>query len=544
MTHRLITVISLVAVLVGCQTAAQKTARQESARVDQEQPFARPVRAAPGAAPAATPTYARMRSSWIGHDVSSGSVIEPQHDLPAIFDARFVIQSAQPMSIADAARTISTTTGLPVRLLPDVFEPGGGAAIAAAAAAGGATGLAQRGTVTLWENGPLRKILDSVAAQTGLEWRYDAGAIEISRYVTATFKLDFAVRPTNTSTRIGAGGGTGGGVGAGATATVGGASGTLDSSTDTASRLDPAASLQERLRAVLTPSGRLAISAGSNTVTVRDVRSAVEAAGRLVREENALLSRSIEIEIEFVAVSSRNISEYGVDWTALYTRIQNGVPQWVAGISGPAALVSSSGGSLQFSVPVDSGRSTAGSDVVVRALTELGDTSTVFRRAVTTTHNVSVPLNNVTNQGYISRLTPAPAGGAGLGSGTPGAEQSTITTGFQLTLTPTILSGNRVQVSIALSLSTLDRLENVSLGGGAQIQTPTTTALQFLQSPILRSGEIYATQAYERRRNEGNSRTLDPTAVLGTMAGTQNRETVVMIVRPVLLSSEAVAYRQ
>jgi type IVB pilus formation R64 PilN family outer membrane protein len=538
MTYRLLTVISLVVVLVGCQSAAQKAARQESARVDQEQPFARPVRAAPGAAPAATPTYARMRSSWIGHDVSSGSVIEPQHDLPAIFESRFVIQSAQPMTVADAARTIAVTTGIPVRLLPDVSELG-----AVPAAAGGG-GLAQRAAITLWENGTLRKILDSFAAQSGLEWRYEGGAIEISRYVTASFKLDYAVRPTNTSTRIGAGGGTGGGVGAGATAVVGGASGTLDSSTDTASRLDPAASLQERLRAVLTPSGRLAISAGSNVVTVRDVRSAVEAAGRLVREENALLSRSIEIEIEFVAVSSRNISEYGVDWTALYTRIANGVPQWVAGISGPASLVSSSGGSLTFSVPVDSGRSTAGSEVVVRALTELGDTSTVFRRSVTTTHNVSVPLNNVTNQGYISRLTPAPAGGAGLGSGTPGAEQSTITTGFQLTLTPTVLSGNRVQIAIALSLSTLDRLENVPLGGGAQIQTPTTTALQFLQAPILRSGEIYATQAYERRRNEGGSRTLDPASVLGTQTGITNRETVVMIVRPVLISSEALSYRQ
>ena len=104
-----------------------------------------------------------------------------------------------------------------------------------------------------------------------------------------------------------------------------------------------------------------------------------------------------------------------------------------------------------------------------------------------------------------------------------------------------MLTGNRVQVSLALSLSSLDRLDDVQLGGGARIQTPTTSALQFLQAPIMQSGEVYAVQVYERTRNDGSTRGLDRYGLLGTQTGRTNREVVVMIVRPVLLSSQPAA---
>jgi len=505
----------------GCATAPQKAAKREFRAVEASLVPPAAQSAAATAAPQAA-AYRRLNSRWVGHDANVGSVVPPQADLPVVFDNNFVFAASSSLPLSEVTRRIATETGIPVRIMPDVTE-----------------NTAPRDPVVLWEQGSLRQVLDALAAQTGLEWYYTANEIQLSRIATATWKLDFSLRPTAMSASLGGGGASAGGSGSSQGGGQGGnnVSGTLNTSVDTSLRLDPATTLLERLRTVLTPTGRVAISSVSNTVTVRDLRPNVEAAGRIIQQENALLSRSIEVEVEFVTVSSRDIAEYGLDWNAVYRQIESGVTRWTAGLAGPGSLVSATGGSLQFAVPLQSGTRTAGTSVVVRALSEIGETSTVFKRSVTTGHNQPAPINSVQSQGYLARLTPAPAGGAGLGSGTPGAEQATITTGFQLTVTPTVLSSNRIQVSLALSLSSLDKLEDVSLGGGARIQTPSTSALQFIQAPIMRSGEIYAVQVYERTKNEGSGRTLDRTGVLGTQAGRFNREIVVMIVRPVLLTS-------
>lgn len=518
--------------LAGCQSTAQKNARVELKALDRYvTPATAPQAAAAGSGE--SPAFKRLDRRWLAHEATTGAALPPQADLPAVFDQAFAFSSSVPMPLAEVARRIATDSGIPVRIMPDVTE----GATPGAPSGAGAFGRTDTSNIILWEQGSLRRILDGLASQTGLEWFYTAGEIQFSRLATATFRLDFALRPVATNANLGGSGG--GGPAGGAQSS--GVSGSLTSTLDTSLRIDPSAALLERLRTVLTPSGRVSISNATNTVTIRDVRAAVEAAGKIIAQENAMLSRSIEVEIEFVSVSSRDISEYGLDWTAVYSAIQNNATRWGLSLAGPGSLVSSSAGALQFTIPTNSGRPGAGTKVVAQALSEIGQTSTVFRRAVTTGHNQPAPINVVQSQGYLARLTPAPTGGSGLGAGTPGAEQATITTGFQLTVTPTMLTGNRVQVSLALSLSSLDRLDDVQLGGGARIQTPTTSALQFLQAPIMQSGEVYAVQVYERTRNDGSTRGLDRYGLLGTQTGRTNREVVVMIVRPVLLSSTPAA---
>lgn len=515
------------ALLAGCQTATQQAARQQAQAAERYARVDLPGQRAATGAMTSTPAFRRLDGRWLGHEASTGAALPPQADLPPVFEQNFVFASAATLPLAEVVRRLSAETGVPVRVMPDVSDVAQGAR------------PETLNNVVLWESGTLRRILDGLGAQTGLEWHFTSGEIQLSRLATASWRLDYPLRPVNASTSIGGGGGGGGG-GSGAGSGGGGSiTGSLSATLDTSQRLDPTSALIERLRTVLTPNGRLSISPVSNTVTVRDVRAAVEAAGRVIREENSLLSRTIEVEIEFVSIAARDVSEYGLDWNAVYRQIEDGVTRWTAGLAGPGSLVSATGGSLQFAVPTDSGTRTAGTSVVVRALSEMGETATVFRRSVVTGHNQPAPINVVQSQGYLARLTPAPTGGSGLGAGTPGAEQATITTGFQLTVTPTMLSGNRIQVTLALSLSSLDKLEDVSLGGGARIQTPTTSALQFIQAPVMNSGEIYAVQVFERTRNEGIGRTLDRTGVFGTQAGRHAREIVVMIVRPVLLSSAA-----
>ncbi|MFY9288020.1 MAG: hypothetical protein WAO98_05915, partial [Alphaproteobacteria bacterium] len=94
-------------------------------------------------------------------------------------DKGITLISAEPMTLSEIAGAISAQTGIPVRQTEVGSTSGGRGAAAAAAAAGGASNAP---TMPMAYEGSLSGLMEKVAGNFGVNWRFDGASISISRF--------------------------------------------------------------------------------------------------------------------------------------------------------------------------------------------------------------------------------------------------------------------------------------------------------------------------------------------------------------------------
>ncbi|MFY9328357.1 MAG: PilN family type IVB pilus formation outer membrane protein [Georgfuchsia sp.] len=528
------------------------------------------------------------RVSLVQHEnrayVATKSISRDKFDrLPSKFD-QVTLRFGERLTIASVAENIQAATGLRVMVHPDVlvdqmklipanggiFSRGSSSASTTTSAAtttatttssspAGVTqpasvGTAQSATggdfyvdIPVNFSGPLADFLDQLATRLGVDWEYQEGQIDIRRFVTRTFSI-VAIPGQNTFTAsLGKQGNTAAGTQASGANTSSSSSGTFNSNMNVSldSTVNYWQSLEGQVTAMLSPLGKIAVNQGSGTITVTDVKDVVDRIGRLLDEENRVVTRQVLFDVQVYTVRGNDGSDFGVDWNLVYSKLSNLTPDWTATLVTPGDLASAAAGQIGISLlhapSNDAGLSGRlnGSKAFLNALASVAKLSRVTSQKVMTLNRKAAPVAIIDQTAYAAATTPGTTTGTGTAS-TYGITPGTVTTGFVMNLVPSITDRNSMVLTFSLDISDLKQITNFTSGSGAaaqSIQLPQVSATQFIQNVALKSGETMVITGFEQLTNSYNQRTLgrDVSPGLGgSFSGSQDRQSMVILVTPII----------
>lgn len=399
-------------------------------------------------------------------------------------------------SLQDVARNIRAATGIPVRINTDVGYIGRGSADPAPIAQPGGPlpvmlrATRRTGDLPLGFSGDLGDYLNQITGMLGVSWEYANGEIHVFRRVTRVFTL--MISPGSLSFRddINTTGQSSGG-GSAQTQQAGTFGSNSNATTDASYK--PWESVDQVLRTMASPEGKYTVNQASGTVVVTDTKEHVDRIADWVRQENAMMSRQVVIEVREIAVELRGDSQIGVDVNLVYQQLNraSGAQDWVFRLGAPSSLTDSSAGSLGFNIARPDSK-LSGSNIALQALNALGNVVHDSTRTVVTTHRVPGRVQDVTDRAFLAETTPA-AGGASAGTtGVPGLKPGVVTYGDNLILVPTIGDANVVLLQLFSTGSSLLELNSVTAGQGVtfqQIQTAVLGRKKNSQNFLMQQGE-------------------------------------------------------
>src|SRR5690606_34115130 len=78
-------------------------------------------------------------------------------------------------------------------------------------------------------------------------------------------------------------------------------------------------SIENAVRAMLSPYGRVVASPATGTMTVVDTPDALERVAGYIEKENEALARQVVINVTVLSVNLQDSDEYGINWKLVYS---------------------------------------------------------------------------------------------------------------------------------------------------------------------------------------------------------------------------------
>jgi type IVB pilus formation R64 PilN family outer membrane protein len=488
--------------------------------------------------------------------------------LPKIFYENAVFDKTV-ASLPELAERISVLTGLPVKVMPDALEvtepmrggtaagvgattplpsgyavplpPGGVGGVppapsnGAARAFAGAPAARSAGVRIYYTNGNLRGLLDTAAARFGVSWKYVDGTIRFFHTESRTFQINtlpgdstFNASVTSGATSNPGSGGGGGGGGAGAGAGAGGATAngvTANNIQNTAvmSRLSVYGGIESVIKAMLSSYGKVVTSPATGSITVVDTPDTLDRVAAYVDNENKTLERQVVINVTVLSVSLNDSDDYGINWNLVYN-----------------ALREQYGLSSAVPIPVDANRffagvvgdsRFAGSSAIIHALSKQGKVRRQTTASVITLNNQVVPLQVAKQTSYLQSTQTAVVPQVGT---TTTLIPGTVTSGFNMSILPHVLSNGTVLLQFSTDISALNAIREVQ-SGSSKIETPEIDTRNFLQRVAMKSNETLIISGFEQtddnldRQGAGSARNV---ALGGGLKAASAKESIVILITP------------
>jgi len=486
--------------------------------------------------------------------------------LPAAFSENVTMMFPDRVNIASIGERITRVTGVPVRIMPDVFirasaltrgggmtpgmaqnqqPPGQGAMVPAGV--NGLTGQTSFSSeydtsMTLNYSGSLSGLLDLVAARSGISWEYRDGAIYLFRFETKTFTLKALPGTSDIVTSVGkdnssSTGVSGGSMSGGSTTTN---TGTFTATSQSGTKISMSVwdGVLKEIKVMLTPMGEVAGNPASGSITVTDIKEVVDRVGKLVQHENREVTRQVLIKVTVLTVTQTDGADYGINWNAVYNKIGNLSQGWNLSYQSPASLVSNQVGGIGLNIlaanPATPTRF-SGTSLLFQALKDFGRVAETEDVGLMTTNNAPVPFAVTNTTGYLCQTMPVAAVFGGVG-GVPGLQQCSVTVGFIMNILPTILDNMSVLMQVSLDISTLNGLATAS-SAGQTIQTPNTSGNQVVQRVTLQPNQTLVLNMFQHTRGQYDKRELvegSGVGLGGSMSGSGTKETTIVLLTPVI----------
>lgn len=417
--------------------------------------------------------------------------------LPPVFFERIYVRSKfeDYGTVAQAAKIISVTTGLPVRVNPDVTARVQGSGAQPPQQANESSlerpsAMDASKLIRLDYNGTLLAYVKEIANTAGIEWEFTDGAIHFFKLVTKTFVLVSNPGEIDVSDLMSKGAQASTGQQGGATSAT---SGNISNSSSVGSKgaYSVWKSIKPALESALTPAGKLAINESTGSITVTDTKDAVAKVSKLIANENAILQRQVSVEVRIIRVDVTKQTQLGLNLNSVYSFIKDGSTTATLGTTSQASQVSSSVGTLTFSA-VDPVSRINGTSVGIQALNQFGDILSDATSSVVTTNRVPVMTGEFATKGFLASTTPAAGGGVAGGSGVPGLTPGSVTTGSFMRVMPTIKDNNTILLNLTVDVSDLLGFGSATTGSGStlqQIQWANTTGTKTISNLQLNQGE-------------------------------------------------------
>lgn len=429
------------------------------------------------------------------------------------------------------------------------------------------TGLDISVNTSLSYSGTVRGALDLLAAKTGYVYSIQYNSIYWQAFITRTF--DIAFMPGSSDYLMGkasgsssaspqsVGGGGGGGQGGG-NATVASYI-SSDQSDSEYSNLKGTLSiwkdLDETIKALLSPDGKVMVSESTTSVTVRDRPTNVKLVGQYIYNLNHNLSKQVLIKVQILDIALQNDWNFGIDWQ-LIGRAFNKSPFVINGSYGTPITITALtaqqatplGGAPnfpQFGVQrfVQNGQNPIPSyTILFNALSQQGKTSVVTEPRVVALNNQVSVVRIVNQEGYLASVqntSLASGTAANVGTVTSQLTPGTVITGLTLYILPKILR-DKIYLQVNADLSTLVDMKDIVSGSQADqnnsvIQAPTIVQKSFNQRSVIRSGDTLILSGFRQVANTANANQFIMSQALGGKGAQQlNKETIVLIT-PILL---------
>lgn len=419
--------------------------------------------------------------------------IDQRQVLPAGVDTSITLYDSRAMSLTSVAERIEEATGINVNVRKGVQLPG-------AAASGGSRGRGSAdemlrqvlsasdptpdSKIRLEYQGSLSGLLDKVASRFDVMWEYRGGQIHLSETVTRTYELAMMAGDVTQTAEMTNTSGGGGGGGESFVSTSGGLSTAFESES---SPWDTVASVLDKL---LEGSGNFSLNESTSSVIVSASPSTHDAVEEFVDGYNEILTRQVALNVSVFTLQLDETNQVGFNLDTAYASM---VDDYNINLRGPT-LGSNTGGEFSASLLESADSRFAGSNLLLQALDEWGETSIVTSTSATILNGQPYPIQDVNRRTYLAETELSQVADAGSAlSLTPG----TVTTGFSMQVIPQILANDRVLMQYAFTLSSLTDL--VELSSGEQtIQGPDVDDRSFTQRTLMPMGGTLVIAGFQR----------------------------------------------
>ncbi len=363
------------------------------------------------------------------------------------------------------------------------------------------------------QDGSLIDLLNSIASRCDLSWEYRDGKIILSDTETKSWPVknipgDIQVQNninnnTGVQSQSGANGSSTGGNGGEGTTGQSQSQSSQSTTQNVAFSLTNSlwTNLQDGIKNLLSKNGKFNVNPSTSSVTVTDKPSVIMRVDKYIKNQNDIMSRQVQVDIQILNVDVSANDNYGINWgLALSAGIDS-----TFSINGQA-ISSTSGGSKFRSSPVfvpsattqaftfgTSSGNLSGSQLIINALSSISKTSLVTSTAVTTLSNQPVPVQFVDQQGYLAAVTTTQTANVGSQTAlTPGQ----ITTGISLNVLPVIQSDGTVFMQLSINISALKQITAFT-SAQASIQLPETLQRNLMQKAVIRSGDCFVVTGFD-----------------------------------------------
>ncbi|EBR0232218.1 PilN family type IVB pilus formation outer membrane protein [Morganella morganii] len=372
-----------------------------------------------------------------------------------------------------------------------------------------------------WE-GALSGLLDTVTSRMGLSWKYEHGRIVVFYLDTRSFPVTFMDSKAEFNSKVVSG----------TTTTSGNGDGAIsgDGNTSTATTMEIKSSLyadlEDAIKSMLTPGlGRMFLSSGMLTVT--DSPLVLDTVDSFIKERNKELNRQVVLNVQVLSVEKRNKDQLGIDWKAVFN-------SGSIGLSLSSGLANAAENSLTGGVSIIDGK-LAGSKGFIRALSEQAKVSIMTQQSSTTTNMTALPMQVAEQEDYVSKITTESTANVGTSTSiTP----ATITTGFNMTLLPYIMpNSNDLQLQFSISLS--DPPTRRTFTSGENTVELLNTKLKTVNQRVnMRSGQTIVLSGFQQSNQNGSKQGVGQPWFFGLGGGQQGDASdtmLVILITPIIL---------
>ena len=416
------------------------------------------------------------------------------------------------------AQRITAATSIPVYVSPECLLPAQRFAPRLAGSAGAEAAAAPQRIVLSAGRQPLAQILDRIAAQIGVAWRYAHGRIEFYRTETRVFDVRALTLDARAEASLGLGG----------NADTEGFASTSRTSLS-GGKQDLLAVVRARLEPFLSRAGTVVAESGASaSVVVTDTPEVLRRIAVYLEHENRSLTRRVRLVFEEITLALQDDAQAGLDWNLVFSSARAAAALTMPG----QGLVD--GGSLGVGLNTGSFK---GSEAIIKALGQVG---TVLRRSSVPALTLNRrPITHAvrTTFSYIDRVqTTALGTEAGMALPSVSVSQKDVTVGSLLTLVPDAQDDGRILLSLAYDNTVAQPLKSVTFGDKSnplQLQQITIDGNGTVQQLMLLPGQPLLVSGFDRKQEQTEARRLNPglPMLLGgsDRASSQRLTTVVLI---------------
>jgi type IVB pilus formation R64 PilN family outer membrane protein len=381
--------------------------------------------------------------------------------LPAMFRMPAQLNVNQRASLRDVTNILSRASGLKFSFAPDV--------------------LSEAEATALYNNfkadTTLKALLDQLAAQLNMSWRYRNSGVEFFRYETRTFHLTIAPGTATYSFSMSGQSSLASSTGGSGGASAGG-SGGAGSRLSTAVALSPWESLEGDLKTIVRQ-GTFNPSQSTNTVTVTATPRELGEVESYLRAANLLQNtRMVSVNVRVYQVTQNTADNYGLNWDAIYTSLSRNLD---LSLNLGTKLTANAMG-----ITLDTAGTSpwAGSSAMLSALSTQGNTSIMTEIARVGPPGRPITFTSLRQIAYLANQTVTVVPNAGtVTTNQPGV----VSEGTEFSVLP-MVTGDTIRLDGVLRLQTVDRITEFA-SGQSKSQNPETSLIEMPVSLSMRSGQ-------------------------------------------------------